>query len=256
MQFPDPPGMAKGVQATTMVVELFLSGLLKDEDFESKHPRTGTPPNPGRFAPKPQTEAEPEPKTTRPFGWRWPSAKANQIIRRVYQEFLNRSLERPPTEGGEGRGVLVLADLALSVWGALQKGAGGEDFDACRKLIDAQLAAASSLPQTLDHLKVKPCDDAQGFEEHHIVEQTPSNLSKIGQIGLWQARKFGVDLIMSPDNTVWLPRLLHEQISRKYNSKDPEDAAGRTYRQTVSEMDFYSQREAGLKALRDFGALK
>lgn len=254
MQFPDPPGMAKGVQATTMAMELFLSGLLKDEDFEAKHPRTGAPPNPGRFAPKPR----PDPKipATKPNGWNWPSRKANEIIRKVYKDFLRRSIERPPVEGGEARGVLGLADMAAAVWDVLRGDAPGENFEACQKRVDAQLAAASHPPQTLDELKVQPCDNVRGYEEHHIVEQTPANLSKTDAIEFRLSLKFGVDLIMSPDNTVWIPRLTHEQITRKYNSKDPNDPAGRTYRQIVSEMDFYSQREAGLQALREFGALK
>ena len=257
MQFPDPPEIAKGVQASNIVMELFLSGLLKDEDFETKHPRTGTNPYPNRFALKPKPEAEPKPPTTaRPPGWNWPSRKVNEIIRRVYKGFLKKSLERPPAEGGEARGALALADLTLAVWDALHEDAPGENFDACRNLIDTQLAAAASLPRTLDQLKVEPCDDQQGFEEHHIVERTPANLSKVSEIESRRALKFGVDLIMSSDNTVWLPRLLHEQITTKYSSKDPDDPTGRTYRQIVSEMDFYSQRQAGLQALRDFGALK
>lgn len=53
MQLPDPPGLAKGVEHPDGILrrarELACSGLLKVWDPE-KHPRTGTPPNPGEFA--------------------------------------------------------------------------------------------------------------------------------------------------------------------------------------------------------------
>ena len=57
MQFPNPPPVAKGVESANEVMrraaELHRSGLLKwDPD---KHPRTGTPPNAGWFAPVPQS---------------------------------------------------------------------------------------------------------------------------------------------------------------------------------------------------------
>ena len=60
MQFPDPPPLAKGVTVDEAVearetllrrfCALHRSGLRKEWD-PAKHPRTGTPPNPGRFAP-------------------------------------------------------------------------------------------------------------------------------------------------------------------------------------------------------------
>jgi SCP1.201-like deaminase len=54
MQFPDPPPLAKGIEAREDIVrraaELHWSGLLKFWD-PAKHPRTGVPPNPGWFGP-------------------------------------------------------------------------------------------------------------------------------------------------------------------------------------------------------------
>lgn len=54
MQLPDPPGLATGRESPDAVVrrarELAVSGLLKVWEPE-EHPRTGTPPNPGWFAP-------------------------------------------------------------------------------------------------------------------------------------------------------------------------------------------------------------
>jgi hypothetical protein len=60
MRFPDPPALKKGPENRDEIArragELFRSGLLKFWD-PAKHPRTGTPPNPGWFAP---TGGEPE----------------------------------------------------------------------------------------------------------------------------------------------------------------------------------------------------
>lgn len=54
MQIPDPPGLAKGQEnsedITRRARELARSGLVKVWEAE-EHPRTGTPPNPGWFAP-------------------------------------------------------------------------------------------------------------------------------------------------------------------------------------------------------------
>jgi SCP1.201-like deaminase len=53
MQFPDPPPLAKGVESRADIerraTELHHSGLFKFWD-PAKHPRAGTPPNPGWFA--------------------------------------------------------------------------------------------------------------------------------------------------------------------------------------------------------------
>ncbi len=54
MQFPDPPALAKGVESRAEIerraMALYHSRLLKFWD-PAKHPRAGTPPNPGWFAP-------------------------------------------------------------------------------------------------------------------------------------------------------------------------------------------------------------
>ncbi len=54
MQLPDPPPLLKGIETDQEIAhraaELHRSGLLKFWD-PAKHPRTGTPPNPGWFAP-------------------------------------------------------------------------------------------------------------------------------------------------------------------------------------------------------------
>jgi hypothetical protein len=75
MQFPDPP-LTKGRETENELsrrgLELHRSGLLKFWDPE-KHPRAGTPPNPGEFAPVPGgTEAPPViPAASRLWPWNW-----------------------------------------------------------------------------------------------------------------------------------------------------------------------------------------
>jgi hypothetical protein len=67
MQIPDPPPWTSTTESderiARRVAELWRSGLLKaDSDWDAKHPRTGTPPNPGWFAPVPK---EPQVPTER-----------------------------------------------------------------------------------------------------------------------------------------------------------------------------------------------
>jgi hypothetical protein len=75
MQFPDPP-LTKGRETEHEVarraLELNRSRLLKFWD-PAKHPRTGTPPNPGEFAPVPGgTETPPiTPVASRFWPWNW-----------------------------------------------------------------------------------------------------------------------------------------------------------------------------------------
>jgi hypothetical protein len=62
MQFPNPPPVAKGVESRAEIerrsTELYHSALLKFWD-PAKHPRTGTPPNAGWFAPVGQESEAP-----------------------------------------------------------------------------------------------------------------------------------------------------------------------------------------------------
>ena len=58
--------------------EFAASGLLKEEDFETKHPRPGTAPNRGWFATKPQTPKPPIHSSPR---WAWPSRQISETIR-------------------------------------------------------------------------------------------------------------------------------------------------------------------------------
>src|ERR1700688_2923746 len=79
MEFPDPPSLAKGVESRAEVerraTELYHSGLLKFWD-PAKHPRAGTSPNPGWFAPiGEEAEAAAVVPVAMPDKWGWPWEK-------------------------------------------------------------------------------------------------------------------------------------------------------------------------------------
>jgi hypothetical protein len=84
MRFPDPPPLDKGARPSDdlgkLANALAESGLLKDDDFESEHPRTGTPPNPGWFASKPKRTMPARAPTADPRR-AWPSRDVNERIR-------------------------------------------------------------------------------------------------------------------------------------------------------------------------------
>ena len=74
LSFPDPPEFAKGVPATDqnlrLAFDLWASDLLRADWDENLHPRTGTPPNPGWFANKPEEQKLPKLPKTPGMGWR------------------------------------------------------------------------------------------------------------------------------------------------------------------------------------------
>jgi hypothetical protein len=72
LRFPDPPARPRSNDCPTdrmaLAAELYWSALLKaDDDWNEKHPRTGTKPNPGRFAEKPK-----DPNLPAKRGWPLP----------------------------------------------------------------------------------------------------------------------------------------------------------------------------------------
>ncbi len=68
LQLPEPPASAgsqpAALEKPRLARDLVACGLLKaDAEWDDKHPRTGEPPNPGWFAPKPGEPGADEPKT-------------------------------------------------------------------------------------------------------------------------------------------------------------------------------------------------
>jgi hypothetical protein len=122
-----------------------------------------------------------------------------------------------------------------------------------QKAVEAAQAALDP-PKTLVELQTPPTQNVLGYDLHHIVEQNPANILKSPVEVI--VEKFGRNLIDSPSNLVWIPRLKHELITAFYNSKIGPYPDDPLRRQVVNTGDFATQREAGLAALRRFGVLQ
>jgi hypothetical protein len=119
--------------------------------------------------------------------------------------------------------------------------------------LTAQWKAALDPPKTLEELQEPPTQNVQGYEQHHIVEQNPSNVEK-REAEKREVEKFGREALDDPSNLVWVPRLKHERITAFYNSRPVQ--GGPTQRQIIGQVDFNQQRATGLARLREEGVLQ
>ncbi|MGD0763157.1 MAG: AHH domain-containing protein [Roseiarcus sp.] len=251
LQFPDPPSLAKGAPprgSVELAAQLFESGLLKEWD-ESKHPRLGGPPNRGRFAVNPDKGELAVPGGSQR---KWPVLP--ELWREAKRALRGALKETAADVAGFGRAALW-ADprIKVAVEAALEIMSSSELNRGEQQAID-QVRASVDPPKALQELYEDPTQNVLGYERHHIVEQNPDNVAKSPiEIAI---EKFGWDVIDDPSNIVWVPRLKHELITGYYNSKVAGDSQGRLYRQVVNAMDYHSQYEAGLAALRMFGVLQ
>jgi hypothetical protein len=252
MQFPDPPAFAKGVgsmeELTRLANALAKSGLLKGEDFEREHPRTGTPPNAGWFATKPKPQRPARPSASDP-GSAWPSKETNQKVRQWAIEAFGKLMA-----SGEERlidGFPIADAIAVFI-----EGLGLGELNTGEQRILDQLYANFDPPKTLKQLQTPPTDSVLGYEQHHIVGQNPSNVAKHDSGFEEVLKKFGRDRIDDPDNIVWIPRLQHEKITSYYNSEDNDDPMARVRWKAIGDLDFAGQRTAGLAILRQLGVLQ
>jgi hypothetical protein len=83
----------------------------------------------------------------------------------------------------------------------------------------------------------------RGLQWHHIIEQTPGNVSR-----------FGSTMIHNTGNLIRVDAALHSQISGFYSSMQPF-SGGMTVRAWLSTMPAAQQQEFGRQALIMFGAL-
>jgi len=244
MQFPDPPPLAKRAETAEEIMrraaDLFHSRLLKaDPDWDARHPRTGAPPNPGWFAPVPKDMNAPDAKPRKPG---WPLTNVNIDARDAVKKAL-AVLER-------NAGRILIGGLELNPWvEGFLAGFSPVELNQGEDRLTAQLKASLQPPKTLEELQQKPTENILGYEQHHIVEQNPSNIEK-GVI-----EKFGSARINDPSNLVWVPHFPHLEISADYSSV-PDNDGGPTRRERVKEWDFGQQREFGLSKLRKYGVLK
>jgi hypothetical protein len=228
LQLPDPFPLAKVVseeEAVELALQLYWAGILKGDWDPLKHPRIGTPPNPGWFADVPK-----EPKLPVPS---WPSREINRKLRDLVKEMLIPALERDVAYAIPG------LDVAWSVLDTFMP----TELNQGEARAIAQWNSAWDPPKTLEELQ-HPNPDTLGYEQHHIVEQNAVNRSR-----------FGDAAIDDPSNIVWVPRLKHEMITGEYNSSVADSGSSRL-RDTLDEMDFEQQRQKGLEIMRKYGVLK
>ncbi len=257
LRFPDPPSLAKDAPergSLELAARLFESSLLKGDWDPAKHPRTGTAPNPGRFAvnpdkgelttpselaPKPSAQGEPAPGGP----WRDALRAAREILKLAGKEAVKT-----------GRLALWLnPELKVAIEATLEIMTSSDLNSREQQAIDTTNASFDP-PKTLEELQRPPVQNVRGYDRHHIVEQNPDNIAK-SPIEI-VIEKFGRDVIEDPSNIAWAPRLKHELVTGYYNSTDDSDPGWRIRRRVVDDLDFEGQREAGLKALRIFGVLK
>jgi hypothetical protein len=246
LRIPDPPARPITIEAPAdrlaLATNLYWSALLKADDWDpDEHPRTGTKPNPGWFAEKPN-----EPKLPSKPGWS--TSSANKKVKKWIAE---AAAEIIPKAGRLVLGALPIFDAISAFVETLSPTElnGGED-----RLV-AQMRTSFDPPKTLEELQKGPTENALGYERHHIVEQTDANIKKDIDLLGERLQKFGRDMIDDPSNIVWAPRLKHELISAD-SSRNVAGEGTPTVRQSLSQSDFATQRAAGLKALRDRGVLK
>jgi hypothetical protein len=259
--FPDPPSLTKGAPTSGSVelaTQLFWSGLLKGDWDPDKHPRTGEPPNRGWFAPREDKGELSDESKTKP-----PSEDGEDEPGNWRQKWEARSFVRSMRiiQRAEVWAILKAAqflywtsvfkervELAIAVFETMSL---AHRMQATQRAIEVARASLDP-PKTLVELQTPPTQNILGYEVHHIVEQNPDNLLK-SPVEV-SVEKFGRDLIDSPNNLIWIPRLKHELITGYYNSK--VWVHGSLRRQIVNAGDFATQREAGLAALRRFGVLQ
>jgi hypothetical protein len=259
--FPDPPSLTKGAPTSGSVelaTQLFWSGLLKGDWDPDKHPRTGEPPNRGRFAPTedkgelsneskakpPSEEGEDEPWNVQR---RWQARLFLRSIRIILKTAAWTILETEQFLRWTST-IKNCVEVAIVVFETQSM---AHHMQATQRATEAARASLDP-PKTLVELQTPPTQNMLGYEVHHIVEQNPDNILKSPVEVIFE--KFGRNLIDSSSNLVWIPRLKHELITGYYNSKVTSD--GPLRRQVVNAGDFATQREAGLAALRRFGVLQ
>jgi hypothetical protein len=251
LQFPDPPEFAKqaleGSALVSLASELICSGLLKGDWNSDAHPRTGTPPNRGWFAPVPKDS---EPSKTPRAGW--PSRPVNIAIRTVALELAIQLVELEP----HVRTAVFAFAVIVEVIDWLRDEFPDENFDPSQQRVADQLYTNLQPAKTLEELQTLPQDHFLGYEQHHIVEQNSDNVAKDSVSLAELLLKFGQEALDDPTNLAWVPRLKHEQITAEYNSKYLDNPVYPLTREVVTAMDFNAQREAGLDALRRAGVLK
>jgi hypothetical protein len=108
----------------------------------------------------------------------------------------------------------------------------------------ANIRSSLDGPKSLGELQRAAEEPAEGYQIHHIVEQTPA-----------RADGFSEEPIESSDNKVLVPTLKHRDISGWYSMRN-EKFGGLTPRGYLRGKEWDSRRKVGIDALIRFGVLK
>lgn len=164
------------------------------------------------------------------------------------------ALPEVPSERPREARVRAAVLKAVVKWG-VRLGFAAADITAPEVLIPVQLgieAASWAYPYIkayFDHpLPLRTLQDAvgnseEGYDVHHIVEQTPAE-----QDG------FARDRIDAPDNLVRIPTLKHWDLNRWYETPN-RDFGNLTPRQYIRGKPWEVRREIGMEGLRRIGVL-
>lgn len=147
--------------------------------------------------------------------------------------------KRPPTIRERNRWSVVVA-RTLFAGGILA----GEVAEWVWEHARDRIIAYQEPPKTLEELRQAMANPKPGYDGHHLNERTP-------------ALRDGYDkaLVDGPDNMVLIPTYRHWQITGWYATPNPE-FGGLSPREFLRGQSWETRRAVGLKALRDFGALK
>ena len=251
LKLPDPPqGEAIDIReqnCLALALDLAACGLLKaDPDWDAKHPRTGTPPNPGYFAPVPKEQRAEKPAGPKPG---WPPKAVNKAIKNWLKEIAGKAA---------WKGAQLLIDLVpvVDALATFLEALGVTPTNMYEVRLEQQVNAYFSTPKTLEELQQPPAGDPLGYERHHIVEQNDANIAKDGLEYRRELTKFGAAAIDDDSNIVWIPRIKHKGITTDYNSESKDFPSYSRLRDYVNTLDFAQQREFGLQELRDHGVLQ
>jgi len=215
----------------------------------TKHPRLGTSPNPGWFA---QTTGDTDPPA--PPRIKLPPRPGGGPPSEPPPELPDKP---PPTEKLRNK-----VAKAVARW--LPK-AGEVIYDAAGKILPRRLrmfmdALHATIwlyekypiiqsyldsPRTLSELQAAASNPKDGYNVHHIVEQTPAR-----QAGFPESK------IDGPDNLVLIPTIKHWEITGWFMlpNYNPE-FGGLSPREYLTDKDWATRYRVGLEALRKFGVL-
>jgi hypothetical protein len=220
----------------------------------TKHPRLGTSPNPGWFATTADNE-EPSPsRNAQPPRIKLPNRPGN-LPTEPPPQLPDRP---PPTDKGKNEVAKSVARWLAKVGGVVYD-VGGKVLSPRLRLVLKAVHAAVWLydkypmiqsyldgSKTLAELKAAVSTPRDGYNVHHIVEQTPA-----------RDAGFPESLIDGPDNLVRIPAIKHWEITAWFMTKtyDPE-FGGLSPRSYLRDKDWATRYRIGLRALREAGVLK